>query len=385
MSWTELFADFAATTDDSFIDDPEKLINQATERAPILARFLKGSGAEQILKGGEQISFQTFFDENNTGMNYGGANPEFNIENPQIVEQASIDWRFTADHMSWTDHEIGLQVNSSHSPEHRERTIHKIYNIKEQRLATSKVKHMESLLFRKPLASEMEARGGKYQYSLGALITEEADGLPPGWGGTTVESFNPVTNSGWRNQTSTYAKYHDTTADGAAANKDLLRGLDELMDLVTYQPLPMQASQGEPLNRPNIIITSRLGKNRMQDVLRHSNDRLVSAQDGAYDAPAFNGMGLIYSSRMDTAEFYNNGSDVAVSEMSADITGPRYMILDFDVMGTVFHDDRYFEKLAPKPSPNQPMSHVQWCDTWWQMACVERRKLGILSPSVDLT
>lgn len=384
MSWTELFADFAATTSESFIDDPDKLINQATERAPILARFLKGSGADQVLKGGDQISFQTFFDEHNTAVNYGGANPEFAIENPNIVQTATIDWRFTADHMSWTDHEIGLQVNSSHSREHRERTIHKIYNIKEQRLATSIVKHMEGLLFRTPNGAEMEARGGNYQYSIPAIITEESDGLPVGWGQTTVESFSPTTHPGWKNQRATYAAYNDATVDGT---NDLLAGMDQMMDLITYRPLPKYENQGEMKNRPNIIMTSSLGKRRMQDTLRHSNDRLVAAQDGAYEAPAFNGLGLVYASQLDAAALYNNGSDVAVAETAADITGPRYYFIDFDSMGTIFHDDRYFQKLTPEKSgtPNQPMSHVQWCDTWWQLACTERRKQGILSPSTDLT
>jgi hypothetical protein len=203
-----------------------------------------------------------------------------------------------------------------------------------------------------------------------------------GWGGTTVESFSPTTHADWDNQRATFAAYDDATVDGT---NDLLAAFDQMMDLITYRPLPKYESQGEPKNRPNFILCSSLGKRRMQDTLRHSNDRLVQAQDGAYDAPAFNGLGLVYASQLDAAAIYNNGSDVAVAETAADITGPRYYFIDTDSMGTIFHDDRYFQKLQPKPSPNQPMSHVQWCDTWWQLACTERRKQGIVSPSVDLT
>jgi hypothetical protein len=134
MGWTDVFADFAATTDDTYFDSPDKLINQATERSPLLGKFLKASGTAKIIKGGERMRFQTFFDEVNTAVDYGGPNPTLSISNPQIVDEGVADWRFTADHMAWTDHEIGLQVNTSMTREARYRRIRDLYAVKEQRL-----------------------------------------------------------------------------------------------------------------------------------------------------------------------------------------------------------------------------------------------------------
>jgi hypothetical protein len=390
MGWTDVFADFAATTDDTYFDSPDKLINQATERSPLLGKFLKASGTAKIIKGGERMRFQTFFDEVNTAVDYGGPNPTLSISNPQIVDEGVADWRFTADHMAWTDHEIGLQVNTSMTREARYRRIRDLYAVKEQRLATSIIKHMETHLFATPDES-MEGTSGSKPFSIPTFITENDSGQDPllaanvTWS-TTLEGISP--SATWGNQTATYDKSdsgmagYGTAPDTLAEASAFFKPFDEMMHDVSYNPLPMYDGQSEPLNQPEFIATSKIGRTVYMSALRAANDQLLGAsnrQDPSYLTPLYGGVPVLYSSKLDTAALYTNGSATVAENVATNI-GPRYYWIDTDVLCKVFHDERYFSRKQPQPHPNQPFSHVMWVDCWHQLVCTERRKLGIISP-----
>ena len=392
MGWTDVFADFAATTDDTYFDSPDKLINQATERSPLLGKFLKASGTAKIIKGGERMRFQTFFDEVNTAVDYGGPNPTLSISNPQIVTEGVADWRFSADHMAWTDHEIGLQVNTSMTREARYRRIRDLYAVKEQRLATSIIKHMEDHLFAAPVES-MEGTAGSVPFSIPCFITENDNGQDPQISGgswsTTLEGIDPSAN--WSNQVATYdasdagidlTSGSETYPDTEAKANVLFSAFDEMMHLVQYNPLPMYEGQSESLNSPNFIATSKAGRRAFMSSLRLLNDQLVanSRQDPAYLNPLYAGIPVIYASKLDTAGLYGTG---LATEAAATVKAPRYYWIDTDVLCKVFHDERYFSRKQPQPHPNQPFSHVMWVDCWHQLVCTERRKLGIISPQQD--
>jgi len=393
MGWTDVFADFAATTDDTYFDSPDKLINQATERSPLLGKFLKSSGTAKVIKGGERMRFQTFFDEVNTAVDYGGPNPTLSISNPQIVTEGVADWRFTADHMAWTDHEIGLQVNTSMTREARYRRIRDLYAVKEQRLATSIIKHMESHLFALPDVT-MEGTAGSKPFSIPAFVTENDSGGNPlitgaaNWN-TTLMGIDPDTYDEWNNQVVTYSRgaANMDIGDGETPNTDthantLFAAFDEMMHLVQFNPIPMYEGQSEPLNTPEFIATSKYGRKSFMAALRQMNDQFVTAtrQDPAYMNPTYAGVPVIYASQLDTAAIYDDGASGVATETGATHDAPRFYWLDTDVLCKVFHDERYFSRKQPQPHPNQPFSHVMWVDSWHQLVCTERRKLGIITP-----
>ena len=391
MGWTDVFADFAATTDDTYFDSPDKLINQATERSPLLGKFLKSAGTAKVLKGGERMRFQTFFDEVNTAIDYGGPNPTLSISNPQIVTEGVADWRFTADHMAWTDHEIGLQVNTSMTREARYRRIRDLYAVKEQRLATSIIKHMESHLFATP-DTAMEGTAGSTPFSIPVFITENDDGgsgLKPltsaGSWSVDVEGITP--SSQWSNQLASYgSKTTYTDALSATEAQTLMASFDEMMHLVQYNPLPMYEGQSEPLNKPQFIATSKQGRVDYMTSLRLLNDQLVGSsnrQDPSYLTPLYGGVPVIYANKLDTATLYqvsSSGGAAATEATATDAIGPRFYWIDTEALCKVFHDERYFSRKQPQPHPNQPFSHVMWVDCWHQLVCTERRKLGIVTP-----
>ena len=392
MGWTDVFADFAATTDDTYFDSPDKLINQATERSPLLGQFLKASGTAKIIKGGERMRFQTFFDEVNTAVDYGGPNPTLSISNPQIVTEGTADWRFTADHMAWTDHEIGLQVNTSMTREARYRRIRDLYAVKEQRLATSIIKHMESHLFATP-DTAMEGSAGSTPFSIPVFITENddtGDGYKPltssGSWGSDVEGITP--SAEWSNQVASYGTKSGgyTDALDATEAQTLMAAFDEMMHLVQYNPLPMYDGQSEPLNKPQFIATSKQGRVDYMTSLRLLNDQLVGStnrQDPSYLTPLYGGVPVIYANKLDTATLYqvsSAGGAAATEATATGAIGPRFYWIDTDSLCKVFHDERYFSRKQPQPHPNQPFSHVMWVDCWHQLVCTERRKLGIVTP-----
>jgi hypothetical protein len=389
MGWTDVFADFAATTDDTYFDSPDKLINQATERSPLLGKFLKASGTSKVIKGGERMRFQTFFDEVNTAVDYGGPNPTLSISNPQIVEEGVADWRFTADHMAWTDHEIGLQVNTSMTREARYRRIRDLYKVKEQRLATSIIKHMESHLWAVP-AADMEGSAGSKPFSIAAFITEANSGQAPltasGTWGSRLEDI-PF-SAQWANQvvTTGYTKSPYDNALSASEIDQLMAAFDKMQHEIRYNPLPMYEGQSEPINSPNFIVTSKQGRLDYMQALRALNDQLVGSanrSDPSYLTPMYGGIPIIYSHELDTAALYEvSGGGVAAANESASTgaVGPRFYWIDTDVLCKVFHDERYFSRKQPQPHPNQPFSHVMWVDTWHQLICTERRKLGVIAP-----
>lgn len=402
MGWTDVFADFAATTDDTYFDSPDKLINQATERSPLLGKFLKSSGTAKIIKGGERMRFQTFFDEVNTAVDYGGPNPTLSISNPQIVTEGVADWRFTADHMAWTDHEIGLQVNTSMTREARYRRIRDLYKVKEQRLATSIIKHMEDQLFAAPLEN-MEGSAGSVPMSIPYFITENTSttaGATPTFAAALADArgtypvilsndssaakVEDLTPTGeWTNQISAYTK--PTTYSAEINAGELFKAFDRMIHNVRYNPLPMYEGQSEPLNSPNFIVTSKQGRIEYMRALRDSNDQLVGAgsrQDPSYMNPLYSGIPLIYAHTLDTAAIYADGAAGALeTEATTADAGPRFYFIDTDVLCKVFHDERYFSRKQPQPHPNQPFSHVMWVDCWHQLVCTERRKLGIVAPA----
>jgi hypothetical protein len=171
----------------------------------------------------------------------------------------------------------------------------------------------------------------------------------------------------------------ETYPDTEAKANVLFSAFDEMMHLVQYNPLPMYEGQSESLNSPNFIATSKAGRRAFMSSLRLLNDQLVasSRQDPAYLNPLYAGIPVIYASKLDTAGLYGTG---LATEAAATVKAPRYYWIDTDVLCKVFHDERYFSRKQPQPHPNQPFSHVMWVDTWHQLVCTERRKLGIISP-----
>ena len=92
------FTDFVNTTGPSFLTSAEDVVNEACKNNYLLRRFMAGGGPSESAQGGSKIKDTIMFDEAST-FQYYEPNETFAWQNPQVVENWEIDWRFCVDHI----------------------------------------------------------------------------------------------------------------------------------------------------------------------------------------------------------------------------------------------------------------------------------------------
>ena len=379
------FLDFAIASDSVVINGPRDILNEADKNTYLLRRFLKGAAAAKSLQNGKRIRHHIMFDEQSTAVDY-LPGQTFTWENPQVLTEHEIDWRFTIDHMAWIRQEIKLNVGGMTKEARYNYYVDLLYS-KEQRLWTSLCKKMDSDLFAVPSNAQMEDQGGKQTLSLAAIINEETNTVPSSLGGggtwTTVAGINPATETGWQNQQQGY----DETPAAGGADWDLFTAFDNMEMDVHFDKLPGKEEFSSKSSEQYFIACSQTGISNYKTGLRLSNDQLVtvSRQDPAYSNPKFSGIDLVYVSDLNTATLYSNaGGTALVSESTANLTGPRYYWINADWVAPVWHSECYFEKDEVMRHPNQPGAYVMPVECWRNMMPLSRKRLGIVHPTTDV-
>ena len=394
-----VFNDFMTTTDSAVLTGTDSIINEATKHNYLLRRFMKGKSNSQILQGGKTIKDQIFFDEEST-FDYYQPNETFTWQNPQVLTEWEIDWKFAVDHMSWTDHEIELNTGGGLSRSARHKVYKKLRRVKEQRLWTSLLNGMEDALFAVPSKADMEDSGGTKPYSLPCFINSETDGLyhdgSAAW--TTVESIDP-SSSGypkWTPQKTTYDIFETGTQASFEADQSIFAAFDAMYLKVKFQAPPTRQEyfESSTLNA-QFIACSKLGITDYMACLRNQQDMFAapSRQDPAFLKPTYGGIELEYVSNLDTAEVYRIGSGTTLGNESegedgtdnnsatdAYVKGPRYYWINANYIHPVFHSTRYFYRHPVMTHPNQPFTHVQPVDCWTNLVCTSRQRSGIVAP-----
>ena len=387
------FNDFMNNTGPAFLTSASDIVNEAVKNNYMLRRFMRGKGPSETIQGGSTIKDTILFDEQNTFQFY-QPNETFSWQNPQILEQWEINWRFAVDHMSWTDHEIELNVGGL-GRNARHQTYKEIKRSKEQRLWTSWFNGMEDHLFAAPSNAEMEAQAGTQPYSLPCFISEVApttgktgifDG---GTGGLEWSTLQGLQDTKWDNQRATY------TPDATAANQTyanvgevLFSAFDEMYQEVQFIPPPSHQEYFEnPSLNAMMIATSKGGYQLFQGALRASQDTFVTAsrQDPSYMKPQYAGIDVEWNSSLDDLAVYkeNGAANYNQTEKTADIEGPRYYFINANYLKFVFHTTRYMYTHPTMKHPNQPFTTVMPVDCWYNMICRSRHRQGIVSPATN--
>jgi hypothetical protein len=379
------FNDFMKVTGPRYLSSAEDVINEAVKNTYILGRFLKGKGTDVSIQGGKTINDSILFDESSTYDHY-KPNATFSWSNPQVITDLEINWRFSVDHMSWTDQEVELNVSEGLSRSAQKVAYKRLKRIKEMRLWTSFLNGMEADLWKGAYANgaEMETNTGSLPYGLQAFISENTSNYHSFNTGdaTTVMGVAPGTESKWRNQVSTYDYADPDDSDGD--QDGLLDKFDEMFLKVQFIPpaTKQEYFEKDNLNR-QFICCSRGGINLYKRMLRDANDTLVNKQDPAYNMPQYSGIDLVYVSTLDDAAI--NGDTVADDTETAVVAtdenpGYRYWWLNGNYLTPVYHTRRYMEKHDPMRHPNQPFTTVQPVDCWWNLFCKSRQRQGIICP-----
>jgi hypothetical protein len=395
------FNDFVNSTGPSFLTSAEDVVNEAVKKNYLLRRFLKGQDTARIIQGGSTIKDEILFDEQSTFQFY-QPNETFTWQNPQVLTEWEINWRFAVDHMAWTDQEIELNVNSGFSQTARHQMYKRLKRVKEQRLWTSILNGMEEQLFAVPKVANQETNTGTEPYSIPAFVNEEANGLfhstatvtgETAW--TTVQGINAANESRWRPARVTYTSARavgNPTTDGIeVVNADnILAAFDDMYLTIRFDTPPTREEYFENMSLyRQFIACSRNGINIYKRLMRGAQDAYVtqSRQDPAYNKPQYSGIDLEYVAELDTAALYEaeTATNALVTEMAGagtgESNGPRYYWLNANYMNVVFHTSRYMYKHPVMTHPNQPFTHIAPCDSWYNLVCRSRQRQGIVVPN----
>jgi hypothetical protein len=429
----QTFNDFMAATGPTYLTSADAVINEAVKNTYAFSRLLKDKTSEATVQGGNEIRDVIMFDDASTYDHY-LPNETFNWRNNQVLDTIKCPWRFSLDHMAWTDHEVELNAGEGSGRDYVKSQYKRLKRQKEQRMWTSLLNGFENDLWATPFgnSSEMEGAGGKLPYSLPSFITEVPDfnnafgvrgGLPLGWS-TLMQLANNASNSDvagedrWTNQISYYdpgatnpnlamsafTGIHNPRVDGqtfSATIGGLMTAFDEMFLKCEFVPPSTKQEYFEKptLNR-QMILCSRLGINQYKQALRASNDTLVSYQDAAYTNPTFSGIELMYCSNLDTAAIFPKlasgttqrtaySTDIVAGSQTAGATetdslvidpGARYYWVNGNYLTPIYHSRRFFTKHEVMKHPNQPFTYVQVVDCWWNLFCNSRQRHGIVAP-----
>lgn len=390
------FSDFVASTGPSYLTGADQLINEVQKNSYIMRRFLKGADKTFVLQGGSSIKDALILDSASTFQQY-QPNDTFLWQNPQVVSTLNVDWRFSVDHMSWTDQEVELNAGGGMSNEALRGVYKRLKREKEQRMWTSMINGWEDLLWRLPKASEMEASGGLYPYSIPALINEKSNGLFDFSSDafTTVHGIDPAVKTLWKPQQQTFTG-GTSWSDPTATTTNILAAFDKMFYAVKFEAPPTKQEYFEnPKLNSQFIACSRRGLNAYQRLLRASQDRftgIANYQDPSYLTPQYGGIDLQYVAALDTAALYRSSAGSTYyteSDESAGganlVSGPRYYWINGQYLAPVFHTSRYMVTKPPMVHPNQPFTTVAVTDCWWNLVARSRQRHGIVSPSTDAT
>ena len=422
----QTFNDFMNATGPAYLTSADSVINEAVKNTYAFSRLLKEKTSEATVQGGNEIRDVIMFDDASTYDHY-LPNDTFNWRNNQVLDTVKCPWRFSIDHMAWTDHEVELNGGEGAGRDYVKSQYKRLKKSKEQRLWTSLLNGFENDLWQTPYGnySEMEGAGGKLPYSLPSFISEIPDasnplglrgGVPLGWTNVMNLANGTTGEARWTNQISNY----NTNSSAGANDKlvstsgvynprdnstytaligGLMTAFDDMFLKCDFQPPSTRQEYFEKatLNR-QMILCSRLGLNQYKQALRASNDTLVSYQDAAYGSPSFSGIELMYCANLDTAAIYpkfttarrvtattNIGASVSTAGVTESDTtgvdvGARFWWVNGNYLTPVYHASRYFAKHDVMRHPNQPFTYVQVVDCWWNLFCNSRQRQGIVSP-----
>ena len=276
----EIFDDLMNITDVAVTGRAKHLTNLATKSTYILPRFLRnpeGGGQTEIFQGGKKIRMYRMFDEKSTRKHYRPAEPQ-KWTRPQVTDFSEVEWRYTVDHMSWTDQEVEFNTGGMNR-EGRKAGYKNFKDVLETRFWTSMMNGFEDDLFAQPDFAGMVSAGGLKPFSIPCFVNENADGLMPAAAGgawTTVEGVDPTVESKWVCNQRTYTenpgglgpvpglrqdvpgcpvrpapRARDVLGaeDAGCVHRDQHRGLLELLVRLAHRPRPL--GDGWP-SRPGV-------------------------------------------------------------------------------------------------------------------------------------
>lgn len=381
MSIPSVFADFLESTDSSYLNSPEKMVEAITYRKSAWKRLLSGKSPRHYLQGGKSIKSFIQLDDQNSAHFYGIGDEE-SPSQPQTVSSWEVSWRFMRASYTYDDETVKLNVAGLG------RTArHKAYFQFKQQLEGAMwidmFKLMERQLWATQDSTQMESTTtGKQPQSLAVFNNEMTSGIPTGYG-NTVQGISRATKAQWRPQALGY--------NAATTITEVLAPLSRMFRQLGYDGLPDKAHYSTKSSMPAVVWTQLDGVMMYENAMRSDQDTYVytGRQDPAYPNPTIHGVPVEYASLLDTATIYPTGAAAALSDYTdtAGTTnaGPRFHFFNLDDICPVFHSEMYMQKHPPQNPYRQPSRHTVYVDTYYNLVLHNARTQGTVYPTADQT
>ena len=390
------FTDLANKTGDTIVETEGHMINLVQQRAYTVATLIGGRSGPSVFKGSPTLRDVVYLKKEDRGQRYDPAGLQVDFTNPQIGTPMTSEWSFYYNYMSWSKPEIELNAPSAAGAKYRRTRYKEVLEGKQQNLWQSMVDQMEDEAWAPANFSAMRTTF-QAPSSIPYFITEQSNGVPiqaDGSAVTDIQGLSPLTagQENWDNARSTYS-----SAGGAVAGStDLLGELIRMGTNLHYHALPMKSEHGERETMSDVSFCSDNGLGYITAALRIGQDRWNAREMAGYGL-MLNSVAYVNIPALDSALLYANdpsptglvtegGLDSAGAADASAITGPRFYFVTKDALRTFFFQGQHFQvdEVERLTQAGRPNDYVQGANIWNQNWCADRRKLGIVSPSVDL-
>ena len=380
------FTDFQNMSPPIYLRGPTEMVNDAIVQVPLLGRLLLNRDMNQILQGGSTIRDTIKLNVTTTYKTYSPGSPYGGYPIRQSSSLNEIRWRYSRDHMAWTEAELLQNIPAGQTAQARGGVYKKLQYSKEQDLWTSIFNGIEDQLLA-PAADEtanMESAGGEKPYSLYALINEETNRVANGW--TVVQNISRTDGSAnatnWQNRRVLYDANQPDDQD--SDNDGLLDAFEEMYLTLQFIPprLPgteqfFQRSGRDPVKM--FIAASTSGVQVYKRRLLERNDTLAGREDPAFTAPKYGGIDVVQVSNLGSATLYD-GASTPATESNATTSGSRYFWIDGNFLTPIFHVSKFFDKQKSFVLQEQPDTTVQIVSVWYNLFLNSALRQGIVSP-----
>lgn len=388
----DLFTDFLLATGPADIGGAQGLQNLITRNSYFLKYLVSGGPGVKMCQGGSSIRGDVMIRESSTYTSY-KPGEKMSWVNPQVTEDYQCYWRFSLDHIAYTDQEVMLnnETGGQYTSDVRIQAFIDMRKKINMRGVTSLIHGMEDELWTTPNYNEMELQGGRQVQSLALFSNELPQGLYNDYTTTNlVQGINKSTHSAWDNARVAYGSYGDVAS---GQQPHLFQAMDEIMMDLNYDQMPaMGAEYTDATTRPQVIVTQKDGILNFKKALRQNQDWFRHGPDDPKYGAQFDGIQLERVNALETALIYPTAEDAALgSETSyglfgdttnatADNAGPRYHFLDFSTLHKITHTERFFTYLDKKQPSNQATTNIIPIDSWHNNFCRDLRRQGIVYP-----
>lgn len=402
----DTFVDVFLGTSQAVLTGPKNLINEAQKRRTLLRQILNSHDFDTMLKGGDRITDQVIFDEDNT---YGSYNL-LETRTPHLgnhLTEIAVDWAFTDAHVTFSKHEKGINGVGDLNRTAMAKRFKDVIHAKWSNLFISINNGMERELIAQPNVSTMETvtTQKRVPYSIFCTLTEfgaVAGPKPTGTipvGFTTVQGINPTTQPRWRNPVQFYTEGRVLRS---AARWDGFSAMSRMYDRLNFEELAIRPEYGETGEPEGFIAVSIVGKQLWEDNTATANDHLRYGPSNPgipSGALQYNGVPVRYIELLDHAVVwpatsgaaFGGETDATLDEAgnattNPDSTGPRFIWIVPKYFKKIMHSDHFLEEERPPQSVYQPYVRTVYFDCWHQTFNRSRQRAGgIVAPGGDIS